>query len=347
MDDLEERFTPLPVLTPGNDGGRSRKSLGRAFATGDLVRVRHGFYVDTGVWLGATSEQRFMTTVKAVAGRLHQPVFTGATALLLQGMPLAETPAAVEVVTSTASRAGLQTTMPGYHAAHLRHADGLPFIHRTRNVFREPPFSLDEPLWPGIHTSLGSVHLGEHLVDTLTDLGFCDALMITDALLSGRNREGIRFSRTGLEELVRGSAADPIGASGRTFLDRVLRHSTHLSESPGESLSRARMIELGFELPRLQAHLTGADGVDYRVDFWWEELDLIGESDGWGKYAADGTDPTESLRREKRREDALRERGHRFVRWDWSDASDPQRFAELLVRNRVPRRRRASIRWSA
>lgn len=51
MDDVDEWFRPLPVLTPGNDGGRSRKSLSRAFAAGDLVRVRQGFYVETGLWL--------------------------------------------------------------------------------------------------------------------------------------------------------------------------------------------------------------------------------------------------------------------------------------------------------
>lgn len=343
MDDVDEWFRPLPVLTPGNDGGRSRKSLSRAFAAGDLVRVRQGFYVETGLWREATSAQRFMTTVKAVAGRLHQPVFTGATALALQGIPLAETPATVDVVTSTPSRAGLQTTMPGYHEAHLRDADDLPYIHRTRHVFREPPYSLNEPLWPGIPTSLRCVDLGEHLVDTLTSLDFSGALMATDSLLSGRNREGIRFGRNELERLLKqetsGTATSPLG--------RVFRHASRLSESPAESLSRARMIELGFELPQLQVHLTGADGVDYRVDFWWEELGLVGESDGWGKYSTDGADPAESLRREKRREDALRERGYRFIRWDWTDASDPQRFAELLVRNRVPRRRRASIRWSA
>lgn len=343
MDDMDERFAPLPLLTPGNDGGRSRKSLGRAFAAGSLVRVRHGFYVDTATWLGATSSQRFMTTVKAVAGRRHQPVFTGTTALVLQGVPLVETPAAVEVVTPTPSRAGLQTTMPGYHEAHLRDAEDLPYIHRTRNVFREPSVTLEEPVWPGIHTSLRSVDLREHLVDTLSGLDFSEALVIADSLLSGRNREGLRLTRPGLEQLVRREAT----AAGASWLNRVLRHSTHLSESPGESLSRARMIELGFVLPQLQTHLTGADGVDYRVDFWWEELGLIGESDGWGKYSVAGTDPAESLRREKRREDALRERGHRFVRWGWADALDPQRMAELLVRNRVPRRRRASIRWSA
>ncbi|MFC7401514.1 hypothetical protein [Citricoccus sp. GCM10030269] len=338
-------FNPLPVLTPGNDGGRSRKSLSRAFAAGDLVRVRHGFYVATDQWLAATSAQRFMTTVKAVAGRLHQPVFAGATSLVLQGIPVLETPATVDVITSTASRAGIQTTMPGYHEIHARHSGELPYIHRTRNIFREPPYAVNEPRVPQLHTALRLLDVVDHLAETLTELDFCAALAVVDSLLSGRNGNGLRFDRSRLKRVLDRDTSP----SGRAILNRVLRWSTHLSESPGESLSRARMIELGFQMPELQAHLSGADGVEYRVDFWWEELGLIGESDGWGKYSAgDGrADPEQVVRLEKRREDALRERGYRFLRWDWADALDPQRFAELLVRNGVPRRRRASIRWSA
>lgn len=342
---MDEWFSPLPLLTPGDDGGRSRKALSRAFSTGDLVRVRHGFYVDTAIWLEATSSQRFITTVKALAARLHQPVFTGTSALILHGLPLPGPPATVDVVTMTPTRAGLQTTMPGYHEAHSRRATDLPYIHRTRNVFHEPPVSTEDPYVPQLGTPLRTRVLEQDLVDILTGLTFSEALMTIDSLLSGRNREGRRFDRNHLEALF-GQGSTAQGSA----LSHLLRHATHLSESPGESLSRARMIELGFKLPRLQVTLTGANGVDYRVDFWWEELGLIGESDGWGKYSTDGTDgtgPAESLRQEKRREDALRERGYRFVRWDWADALDPQRFAELLVRNRVPRRRRASIRYSA
>ncbi len=340
---MDEWFSPLPLLTPGNDGGRSRKSLSRAFAAGDLVRLRQGFYAETDAWRDSTSSRRFATTVKAVAGRLHQPVFTGTTALMLQGLPLVEIPATVDVITTTASRAGLQTTTPGYHEAHLRGGDALPYIHRTRNVFREPPVGLDAPQAPGLHTSVRCEALSGHLAETLTTVDFSEALVITDSLLSGRNGTGLRFSRTELGRLFGPETPLAEVSSAR----RILEHASPLSESPEESLSRARMIELGFELPQLQRCLTGADGRDYRVDFFWEDLGLIGESDGWGKYSADGADRAASLRAEKRREDALRERGHRFIRWDWDDALDPQRFAELLVRNGVPRRRRASIRWTA
>lgn len=339
---MPEWFSPLPLLTPGDDGGRSRKALSRAFSAGDLVRVRHGFYVDTTTWLGATAAERFTTIVKAVAVRLHQPIFTGVTALILHGLPVAHTPATVDVVTTSASRSGLQTTMPGYHDAHLRHAGELPYIHRTRNAYRDRLPQTAEPQFPALGTALRTVGLKEDLTSLLCGMDFSDALMVADSLLSGQNPNSIRWTRLELEQVIREASA----AQG-SHLTHLLRHATDLSESPGESLSRARMIELGFALPRLQATLTGANGVDYRVDFWWEELGLIGESDGWAKYSLHGAAPEESIRREKRREDALRERGYRFLRWDWADAVDPQRFAELLVRNRVPRRRRASIRWAA
>lgn len=342
---MDEWFTPLPVHTPGSDGCRSRKALSRAFAAGEVVRIRHGFYVDTDLWWDANSAQRYATTVKAVAGRLHQPVFTGPTALILHGLPVVETPATIDVLTSTPTRAGVQTTISAYHQGHLRADGDLPYIPRTRQVYVPAPQIAEDLHVPQIHTTVQTQRLPVVLVDTLADLDFCAALPVVDSLLSGRSRDGIHWDRAELAQVLTGRD----GTAEHSGLARVLHHATDLSESAGESLSRGRMIELGFELPELQVSMRGADGREYRPDFWWRHLGLIGEFDGWGKYAAPGpdTDVFEALRQEKIREDALRDRGLRVMRWGWEDALDPLRFAELLVRHGVPRRRRASIRWTA
>lgn len=342
---MDEWFAPLPVQTPGNDGCRSRKALSRACATGEIVRIRHGFYVDTDLWWNASSAQRYATTVKAVAGRLHQPVFTGPTALILHGLPMVETPATVDVLTSTPTRAGVQTTISAYHQGHLQSDGDPPYIPRTRQVYVPAPQITEDLHLPQIHTTVQTQPLPVVLVGTLADLGFCAALPVVDSLLSGRNRDGLRWDRAELAQVLTGQD----GTVEHAPLTRILDHATDLSESAGESLSRARMVELGFELPELQVSMRGADGREYRPDFWWRRLGLIGEFDGWGKYAAPGTDARvfDALRQEKGREDALRELGLRVMRWGWEDAMDPVRFAELLVRHGVPRRRRVSIRWTA
>lgn len=339
---MDEWFKPLPVQTPGSDGCRSRKALSRAFAAGEIVRIRHGYYVDTDLWWNANGPQRYATTVKAIAGRLHQPVFTGPTALILHGLPVVETPATIDVLTTTPARAGVQTTISAYHQGHL-HGDDPPYVSRTRQVYAPAPPITEDLHLPQIHTTVQTQPLSAVLSDTLAELDFCAALAVVDSLLSGRNRDGLQWDRTEVARMLN----RPDGVD-HAPLTRLLDHATDLSESAGESLSRGRMIELGFELPELQASMRGADGKEYRPDYWWRGLGLIGEFDGWGKYAAAGsdTDVFDALRQEKNREDALRERGLRVMRWGWDDALDPLRFADLLVRHGVPRRRRVSIRWT-
>lgn len=82
-----------------------------------------------------------------------------------------------------------------------------------------------------------------------------------------------------------------------------------------ESMSRGVFIDAGLPAPVLQAALVGQSGQRYRVDFHWPEFDLIGEADGMMKYATDST----AFRREKFREDDLRQTGYWVVRWTWDE----------------------------
>lgn len=71
------------------------------------------------------------------------------------------------------------------------------------------------------------------------------------------------------------------------------------------------------------------------MDFWWEAENVVGESDGKGKYIdeefANGRSPGEIVWEEKRREDAIRHRGHRVVRWGWAEAIRPPVLRALLL----------------
>lgn len=56
------------------------------------------------------------------------------------------------------------------------------------------------------------------------------------------------------------------------------------SESPGKSLSRARIHLVGFEVPDLQHSVHDASAREVaRVDYWWQAVTLAGESDGCGR----------------------------------------------------------------
>ncbi|MFZ2526089.1 MAG: hypothetical protein WAX14_00310, partial [Rhodococcus sp. (in: high G+C Gram-positive bacteria)] len=130
--------------------------------------------------------------------------------------------------------------------------------------------------------------------------------------------------------------------SGVAAARRVVGLLDGRSESPGESLGRLRLRSAGIPDPSLQRELFTPDGVFVaRVDFFWEELGIVGEFDGMGKYGAgDPTSTAETVRREKLREDAIRDLGFEVVRWTWPELFRfdvvADRFARAVDRARHP-----------
>jgi hypothetical protein len=121
------------------------------------------------------------------------------------------------------------------------------------------------------------------------------------------------------ERLLDRAAAQRNGSGLRRLL-WTLTNATPLAESPGESISRAVIGWCGFPSPALQMEHQ-VDGRLFRSDFCWPEEQIIGESDGWLKYSSeDAAAAAETVRAEKRREDALRRHGWRIARWDYAGA---------------------------
>lgn len=110
------------------------------------------------------------------------------------------------------------------------------------------------------------------------------------------------------------------------------------SESVLETRSRLKMAEFGLPAPQLQVRIGNEwSGFVARVDFYWDELGIVGEADGAVKY--DGSDP-EPLQREKSRQEKLEDLGLEIVRWGSADL----RHFEAVVRRFNNARRRASRR---
>lgn len=94
------------------------------------------------------------------------------------------------------------------------------------------------------------------------------------------------------------------------------------SDSPGESLSRLRMLQAGWDPPAQQIRIRTSGGTFY-ADFELLEFDAWGEFDGKVKYRdpamrREGQDAADVVIAEKRREDLIRATtGRRVIRWGW------------------------------
>ena len=127
----------------------------------------------------------------------------------------------------------------------------------------------------------------------------------------------------------------------------IARHADARSESGGESVARAIMIEEGFAVPDLQVEIADplVRGGVFRVDFYWE-LDggsrkVAGEFDGMVKYDdprfRNGRTKVEVLMDEREREFHLNAAGVQVVRFKYRHVIDRACFAGLLKQFGIPR----------
>jgi hypothetical protein len=202
-------------------------------------------------------------------------VVSHGSAALLEGLPTPRPGRGPDLVHVTADRHG--------HARHgLRVHEGTVPLADIALV--------DGILCTSAARTALDVARGRALPESLVVLDAAARTAGTDALVSAYERLGGHKGLRALASAV--SLADP------------------RSESPLESASRGVMISAGLPVPDLQVWVRDRSGRDHRVDFLWPDRGVVGEADGWDKYAA-----MEDLRAEKRREDALRDAGFVVVRW--------------------------------
>ncbi len=107
------------------------------------------------------------------------------------------------------------------------------------------------------------------------------------------------------------------------------------AESLGESLSRVRIMVMGFPAPELQRCFTDARGTIGRADFYWPGVRLVGEFDGAVNYSKPdflrGRTQSQVVIDEKLREDRLRALGLGVVRWAWNDLRARGALREVLI----------------
>jgi hypothetical protein len=182
-------------------------------------------------------------------------------------------------------------------------------------------------------------------VDLAATLPFRNAVVALDSALDS----SVRSARVAKPlELAAFDAAlerrRPLRSSNQVA--RVRSFVDGCSDSPGESLSRVMMFERGWPKPVLQHPFSDREGKIGDVDFWWPEVGVIGEFDGYVRHSRGeklgGRTPAAAAFDEKKREDRLRAhpdvRG--VARWTFGELSKPSGLDTVLFGAGLRRRGR-------
>lgn len=266
--------------------------LRREWSRGRLQRVSRGLYYPSALWKNLREDQRYLVRVRGAAhARRGQAVLCHHSAAVLWGLPmLAGWPTEVHLLIE---RAAGGRSDPGVR----RHALGV-----DRDVS-----TIDGLLVTTIERTV---------IDLAATLDLKSAVALVDrALYQDRFR---RTPALTTEDLLLAALQRMLPFRGSRRARAIIQFGTHLSGSPAESASRVNIALSGFPEPELQ-HLFLVDGKEYETDFYWLEIDGVGECDGRDKYFNPeylaGRSPEQVQYDEKLREDGIRRQVRGFTRW--------------------------------
>lgn len=295
-------MSDVRLTTELYERGLAKYDLMRLVRIGELERVRRGVYSDP-LGHGVPATDRHLRLVAAAVPLLDQEtVVSHGSAAILHGLPGWVAPDGPVHVTRPRPGGGQRRRL-----IHLNTA----------------------PLAPSDIAQIGEVR-ATSLARTVLDLGrttrFWQAVASGDrALAQGLDPDELQAG------LLRMTRWPGVRAARRTCAMLDGR-----SESVGESFSRVRFVEQAIPAPQLQYEVYDEAGhLLARSDFGWEEQRTLGEFDGkvkYGQLLRSGQLGTDVLFAEKRREDALRDRGWQVVRWTWDDLQHPEVLRERLLR---------------
>lgn len=318
---------PFDIVRPDIDGLLRREQLlatglapweiDRLVRTGRLRPVRRGVYRldDSGdLAVGAAHVLRARAAAPQMAG---DAVFGHVTAALALRLPVWGIP------------------LDRLHLVRERAAGG-GHVRRRTHVHRAPLPAGDVVEWQGLRLTSPA----RTMADLARSVSAERALVTLDAALHEQVRRRPASDAPGPGATTADRVADVLdrfaGRRGVPGARRVLDLADERCESPGESRSRFRMHLSELPPPVTQWEVPGCD---YRTDFAWPELGVVGEFDGQVKYGRalrPGQDPGDVLWEEKRREDRIRAIGLVVVRWIWTDITDGTMVARLGAALRHP-----------
>lgn len=294
------------------------RELSRRAKSGELLRIRHGCYVDSRSWGRLEDEERYRGMLAAMARTARRtPLFSTETAGVLWGLPRPALPSDIQVIVPVGSG--------------RKSSNGVRRITRDRAEVTVAEIDHGLLVTGKIQTA----------VDLALIYDFPWAVAVMDRLLNVKPLPAESRSRPVMKAEVQACAALlPSGAKRRKVL-RVLEFADGLAMYPGESLSRVYIAELGFPAPELQYRVMDELGLVAVVDFYWKDHALVGEFDGRGKYQkpeyTQGKTAAQVVIEEKNRENRIRSTGRNVARWEWKEATNPQLLLRELTRAGLPR----------
>ncbi|MGV8886413.1 MAG: type IV toxin-antitoxin system AbiEi family antitoxin domain-containing protein [Microbacteriaceae bacterium] len=305
----EARGHGLILATHLHELGVNSRRVRRALAAGELVRVHRGAYArppsDRALWPG---ELHALRVRAAMALEPRNAVVSHVSAAASHGLPLiGPWPSRVHVsvagARSGSSSAGIARHIPAVAPDEVQ-VGGVRVTSLARTLVDV--------------ASTNSFLAGVTMMDAALRAGGVTKDELANELLNARFRVGVRRAHESI-----------------AFADAR-------SHMPGESLTRVRAWELGFERPELQIAVTTRLGQS-EVDFGWESCALLAEFDGEVKYTRGeylrGRTAVQALVDEKAREDAIRaQTGRRFLRIVWSEALSAPILERMLRESGVSQR---------
>lgn len=295
--------------------GVDDRAFRRAAARGVMVRLHRGAYMDRAEWAARDPEGQYvMRIIGAVASSRSRLIASHESAAAIWAIPrVAPLSSRIHVLSSIATGTRTEGVM-------RRHATSrLDFDIQSRGV-------------------LEVTGLVRTLVELATIVPFVDAVAAFDWALHRQKPEGAPVLVT-RESVIHCLSELGIPRMGKRVL-RAFDFADGDADSPGESLSRVVIHELGFPKPELQHSFFDAHGLIGISDFWWRKHNLAGEFDGVAKYVraefTKGRTTADVVIAEKNRENRIRATGPGMARWGWKDAVRPALLHGILVAAGLP-----------
>ena len=307
----------LPALVLSREAERlgSARLLRQQYAAGKFERVAPGVYMEREQWAVLDADGRYRALVRAAALRSARgSQFSHDSAAAMFRLPsIGPWPSRVHELVAPApggtSRRGI-----------LRHGLGV-----------DPnPTEIDNVVVTSLPRTLIDVACTSPLVRAVA--------MIDQALRPTRKGEpGWSLGVPIIEKPALVALMDTLEPyRGLVAARRAVDFANGGSGSPAESFGRVQFHALKLPPPELQVPFFDDDGLIGYADYYWREIDLIGEVDGRSKYGADrhfqrDISVEQLVRREKLREDRLRRVAKAFVRLDWDTIADRRALARRMA----------------
>ena len=313
------------ALAQGLTVGQLRSAL----TAGRLVSLQPGTLLPAQVWEAAEGRQRHLLAVAAALLRHPRAIVSHGSAAAIHDLPFDRVRPQVVIDPVLGEVPIVELTQPGKgrHAHRLRIFPGTAPLEHLDELLGFPCTNI-------ARTVLDlCINLPPHEAQALIDMGLRRLISTNTPNRNIRRLARDPVHRDYATNTMLTTCAGLAGRRGLKALATKLRAGEPAAESVLESISRWQMQTHKLLMPQCGVPVLGDDGRTYWADFTWEHLKLIGEADGFSKYANRSDHVSEKLRQE-----ALERAGWSVVRWTWHEAVVTPLVMINRIQNAIARR---------